>query len=49
LQHKQDEAKKKLQALKAASDEAWDDLKAGAEKAWADLKAALQSAASKFK
>ena len=49
LQRKEDDAKKKLQALKAASDEAWDDLKAGAEKAWAELKTAIQSAASKFK
>ena len=37
LQHKQDEAKIKLQELKSSGDEAWEDLKAGAEKAWAEL------------
>lgn len=49
LEHKQDEAKTKLQELKTAGDEAWEDVKAGAEKAWAEVKAAYHNAASKFK
>ena len=49
LQHKQDEAGKKLHELKTAGDEAWEDLKTGAEKAWAEVKATFHSAASKFK
>jgi len=49
LQHKQDEAKTKLHALKTAGDEAWEDLKTGAEKAWAEVSTAFHSAASKFK
>ena len=34
LQRKQNEAETKLQELKTAGDEAWEDLKAEAEKAW---------------
>ena len=49
LQHKHDEARTKLQELKAAGDEAWEDLKAGAENAWIEVKTAFHSAASKFK
>jgi hypothetical protein len=49
LQFKQDIVKTKLQELKSAGDEAWEDLKAGAEKAWAEVKTALDSAISKFK
>ena len=49
LQHRQDEARAKLQELKTASDEAWEELKTGAEKAWDEVKAAFHSAASKFK
>lgn len=49
LQHKQDEARKKLNELKTAGDEAWEDLRTGAEKAWDEIKAAFHSAASKFK
>ena len=49
LQGKQDGAKLKLQELRAAGDDAWEDLKAGTENAWADLKAAFQNAASRFK
>ena len=49
LQHKQDEAGKKLHQLKTAGDEAWEDLKTGAEKAWDEVKAAFHSASSKFK
>lgn len=49
LQGKQDEAVTKLQELKTAGDEAWEDLVTGAEKAWDEVKAAFHSAASKFK
>ena len=49
LQHKQDEAKTKLQELKTAGDEAWEAVKAGSEKAWAEVKTAYHDAASKFK
>ena len=49
LQRKQDEARKKLQELKAASDEAWEDLKTGAENAWTEVTNAFHAAASKFK
>ena len=49
LQHKRDTARAKLQELKAAGDQAWENLKAGAEKAWAEVKTALHDAVSKFK
>lgn len=49
LQHKRDTARTKLQELKAAGNEAWEDLKGGAEKAWAEVKTAFHDAASKFK
>ena len=49
LQRRQDEARAKLDELKTAGDEAWEDLKTGAEKAWDEVKAAFHSAASKFK
>jgi chromosome segregation ATPase len=49
LEHKQDEARTKLQELKTSSDEAWDDVKAGAEKIWSEVKTAYHDAASRFK
>jgi hypothetical protein len=49
LQGKQDGAKMKLQELRAAGDDAWEDLKVGAENVWADVKTAFTSAASRFK
>ncbi len=49
LQHKQDGAWEKLNELKTAGDEAWDDLKIGAGKAWAEVEAAFHEATSKFK
>lgn len=49
LQRKQDEARTKLQELKAAGDGAWEDLKTGAEKAWSEVKAAFHDATSRFK
>ena len=49
LQHKQNEAKVKLQELKTAGDGAWEDVKTGEEKAWAEVKTALHDATSRFK
>jgi hypothetical protein len=49
LQHKQSDAKTKLQELKTAGDEAWEDLKAGAEKAWTEVKTAYHDASARFK
>jgi hypothetical protein len=49
LQRSQDEVRTKLDKLKTAGDEAWDDLKTGAEKAWAEVKTAFHDASSKFK
>jgi len=49
LQAKQDAARRKLQELRSAGDEAWEDLKSGAENVWTELKTAFQSAASRFK
>lgn len=49
LQRKHDEAKTKLQELRAASDDVWEELKTGAEKAWDDVQTAFHNAASKFK
>ena len=49
LQHKQDEAGKWLNKLKAAGDGAWGEIKTGAEKAWDEVRAAFHNEASKFK
>jgi hypothetical protein len=49
LQRKQNDAKAKLQELRTAGDEAWEDLKAGSEKAWSEIKTALHDATSRFK
>ena len=49
MEHKQDEAKTKLQELKTAGDDAWDDIKTGAEKAWDEVKTAYHDASSRFK
>ena len=49
LKPKQAEAKAKLQELKTAGDEAWEDVKTGAEKAWTEVKAAYHDASSRFK
>jgi predicted ATP-binding protein involved in virulence len=49
LQHKHDEAGRRLNKLKAVGDEAWEELKTGAEKAWDEVRAAFHNAASKFK
>ena len=49
LQGKQDAARKKLQELRSAGDDAWEDLKTGAENVWAEVKTAFNSAATRFK
>jgi hypothetical protein len=49
LQGRQNDARVKLQELKIAGDEAWEDLKTGAEKAWAEVKTAYHDASSRFK
>ena len=49
LERKQKDAKAKLQELKTAGDEAWEDLKTGAEKAWDEVKTAYREASAKFK
>jgi hypothetical protein len=49
VQRKQEEARTKLQELKAAGDEAWEDVKKGAEKAWSEVKTAYHDAKSRFK
>jgi len=49
FEHKEKEAKTKLQELKTAGDEAWEAVKAGMEKTWAEVKTAYHDAASKFK
>jgi uncharacterized protein YjbJ (UPF0337 family) len=48
-QHKLHHAKGKLQELKSAGDDAWEDIKKGAEKAWDDMKTAYQDASARFK
>jgi len=49
LQHRQNEAVRKLHELKTAGDEAWEDIKTGAEKVWDEVKSTFQDAVSKFK
>lgn len=49
LQGKQDAARAKLQELRTAGDDAWEDVKTGAENVWADVKTAFQNSASRFK
>jgi hypothetical protein len=49
LQGKQDSARLKLQQLRTAGDDKWEDLKTGAENVWTEVKSAFQGAATKFK
>ena len=42
-------ARTKLQELRTAGDDAWEDVKAGAENVWTEIKAVFQNAASRFK
>ena len=48
LQHRQDQARKKLRKLKAASDGAWEDIITGAEKAWTEVTNAFHAENTKF-
>ena len=48
LRVKQDEAKRKLESLKRASDDAWTDIKVGLDRAVEDLKQGVNSAISNF-
>lgn len=41
--------RKKLEELRAASVDAWEDLKPGFEKAWTELSASFKTAASRYK
>ena len=49
LEHKRDEARTKLQALKTIGDEAWEEHKTGVEKAWDSFQTAFHGAAENFK
>ena len=48
LQGKQDKARMKLQEMRTAGDDVWEDLKTGAENVWTEVNSAFQSAATKF-
>ncbi len=48
LRSMQDEAGKKLNELKEASDDVWEDLKAGTDSAWDFLSRSIKSATSRF-
>lgn len=49
LRAMQETVHSKLDELKAANDDAWEDIKAGVDNAWNSLSNALKSAASRFK
>jgi len=49
LEHKGDEVRTKLQELKIAGDEAWEDHKSGFEKVWDEFQTAFHGAAENFK
>ena len=49
LQGKQDSARLKLQQLRTAGDDEWENLKRGAENVWTEVKSAFERAAVKFK
>lgn len=49
LRSMQAQAREKMEEIKKARGDAWEDLKDGAEKAWGTLGTALKSAASRFK
>lgn len=49
LRTKQEAAQSKLQELKRAGGNAWQDLKAGVEAAWKELRNTMDNAVSKFK
>jgi hypothetical protein len=49
LQGMQDRFRLKLQEIRIAGDNDWEDLKTGAENVWTEVNSAFQSAATKFK
>lgn len=49
LKKRQAEARKKLEELRKASDDAWEDMKAGIDSAWSSLGDAIGKATSRFK
>jgi len=49
LQKKQAEAREKLEELRKAGDDAWEDLKAGMENVWSSLEDAIGKATARFK
>lgn len=49
LQHRAEEAKDGLQALRSAGDEAWGDLKGGMERMFSEGRTAYHQALSRFK
>lgn len=49
LETKQDHARKKLEELQGASDDAWEDVKTGAELAWNNLSNAIKKASQHFR
>ncbi len=48
LRAKQEAAGKKLDELKSAGDDTWEDVKAGIDNAWESLSSAIKSAKSRF-
>jgi multidrug resistance efflux pump len=48
LQKKRSEAQTKLQHLRDAGDDAWEDMKQGVEESWTAFAAAVKSAVSRF-
>jgi DNA polymerase III delta prime subunit len=48
LQGKQDKARIKLQELRTAGDDAWEDIRTGAENVWSEVNTAFQSVAERF-
>ncbi|MBQ0754748.1 MAG: hypothetical protein KBT87_07240 [Gammaproteobacteria bacterium] len=48
LEKKRDEAKKQLEKLSNAGNDAWEDLKSGVEKACTDLSGSIKAAMHKF-
>ncbi len=49
LREMQERARNRLDTLRDASDDAWEDMKAGMESAWLSLGTAIKSAKSRFK
>ena len=49
LQKKRGEVKSKLQELRDAGDDAWEDMKQGVEESWTSFADAVKSAVSRFK